>query len=213
MRAAVSTAAGEEGERTEGSWDYPQTARAELKDNTSVSRSYITSYHSPNFTQASQDWKHGWTKHFAMADIASSCCQRQRSVQPAALRVDMKKEGGHRAALWHCLTDSSADADGFGWETAAGLTSAENRALKKKKKKKKEKTAVVHQRSLKLMTALRHKRDYATFEVSPWKEIRCQFTINEMNNWFVSCSTSDEVTERPSPSDFHMSQNYLCGMW
>lgn len=66
---------------------YPQTARAELKDNTSVSRSYITSYHSPNFTQTSQDWKHGWTKHFAMADITSSCCQRTRSVQPAALRL------------------------------------------------------------------------------------------------------------------------------
>lgn len=35
----------------------PQTARekAGLKDNTSVNRSYITSYHSPNFTPSTGD--------------------------------------------------------------------------------------------------------------------------------------------------------------
>lgn len=123
---------------------YPQTARAELKHNTSVSRSYITSYHSPNFTQTSQDQKtwlnktfhNGWHHLLLLSahTLCTACCS------PVALALvsncslvqsDVKKcpEGGQW--LWHSLTDRSADVDGFRWETTTGLTLAENRVLKK----------------------------------------------------------------------------------
>lgn len=172
---------------------FPQTARGRtgLKDNTSVNseqtmqhitaRSFPHTYKRVEGQRNTTSCQCPHTVH--CADLVAIAVVSDYRLQWASVWWEKCPDGGHRLICDTALTDSSAER---WWVWVIGARKKATTGLTLAGSWNDSHDAA---KSLKL---IRHKQDYATFEVLLCKEIRCQFTIKEVNNWFVSCSASSD---------------------